>query len=138
MIRRAFTMRLKPGAMKKYRYHHDNIWPELVKEIERSGIARFYTFERDPDLFLFSEILDQDAWDRLWTSDIHTKWGKLMEPLMNFKDGVVDASVLNEIFKCETNAGQSYGKAKKRGGAKPAKKKPAKTLKKSAKKSKRK
>ena len=133
MIRRAFTMRLKPGAMKKYRYHHDNIWPELVKEIERSGIARFYTFERDPDLFLFSEILDKDAWDRLWTSDIHTKWGKLMEPLMNFKDGIVDAGELNEIFKCETNAGQSYGKAKKRGG-KGAKK----AAKKSAKKSKRK
>lgn len=102
MIRRAFTMRLKPGAMAEYRKHHDAIWPELVQEIEKSGIASFTTFERDPDLFLYSEIYDEDAWDKLWNSEIHRKWGEVMEPLMAFKDGIVDFGVLNEIFHLET------------------------------------
>ncbi len=26
MIRRAFTMRLKPGKLAEYKAHHDNIW----------------------------------------------------------------------------------------------------------------
>jgi len=37
MIRRAFTMRLKPDAAAEYKHHHDNIWPELVAEIEFAG-----------------------------------------------------------------------------------------------------
>ena len=35
MIRRAFTMRLKPGGLEGYRDRHDTIWPELVQEILR-------------------------------------------------------------------------------------------------------
>ncbi len=94
--------------MTEYKRHHDTIptaWPELVKEIERSGIASITTFERDPDLFLFSEIHDPAAWDKLWNSEIHRKWGEIMEPLMNFKDGIVDFGELREIFRHETKAG---------------------------------
>ena len=128
MIRRAFTMRLKPGAMTEYRYHHDNIWPELVKEIEKSGIARIITFERDPDLFLFSEIYDEDAWTRLWDSEIHRKWGETMEKLMNFKDGKVDFGILNEIFYCEPTAAKKSARptAARKAKAKSKKSKPAK------------
>src|SRR5262245_59051683 len=124
MIRRAFTMRLKPGAFAEYKYHHDNLWPELFKEIERSGIAHISTFQRDCDLFLFSEITDEGAWDRLWNSEIHRKWGEVMEPLMNFKDGKVDFGELSEIFHCETNAGRSRKAKKTRRTAKPRKKAP--------------
>ena len=126
MIRRAFTMRLKPGALAEYKRHHDNIWPELVREIEKSGIARFFTFERDPDLFLFSEIDDPDAWDKLWGSEVHRRWGEIMERLMHFKDGKVDSGELREIFRCEP--------AKRRKSPKPQAKKTAhkKTSKKKA------
>ena len=48
MIRRAFTMRLKPGGLAEYRRHHDQIWPELVAEIERQGIGQITIFEADP------------------------------------------------------------------------------------------
>lgn len=126
MIRRAFTMRLKPGAMAEYRKHHDHIWPELVKEIERSGIATITTFEADPVLFLFSEISDPDAWNRLWTSEIHRRWGEVMEPLMHFKDGIVDFGELREIFRLETHAGKKRPARKKVAEKKAAAKKPVK------------
>ena len=91
MIRRAFTMRLTPGSLAEYKRHHDSIWPELVAEIERQGIAQITIFEDDPVLFLYSEI--------------HDKWGEIMDPLMEFNDeGIVDSSELREVFDLRTGA----------------------------------
>jgi L-rhamnose mutarotase len=110
MIRRAFTMRLKPGGLAEYRRRHDEIWPELVAEIERQGIAQITIFEDDPVLFLYSEINDPEAWDRLWASEIHDKWGEIMNPLMEFgDDGIVDSSEVREVFHLETGAGRNDG-----------------------------
>ncbi len=104
MIRRAFTMRLKPDALAEYKHHHDNIWPELVAEIERSGIASITTFQRELDLFLVSEIADEVAWDKLWNSEVHKRWAEVMQPLMHLRDdGIVDAGELNEVFHLTTN-----------------------------------
>lgn len=105
MIRRAFTMRLKPGGLAQYKQHHADIWQELVDEIERQGIAQITIFEADPVLFLYSEIRDQEAWDRLWHSEVHDRWGELMNPLMVFNaDGIVDSSELHEVFDLHTAA----------------------------------
>ena len=105
MIRSAFTLRLEPGALAQYREYHDNIWPDLVAEIERQGIAQITIFENDPVLFLYSEITDEEAWDRLWHTAIHDKWGEIMDPLMEFNDeGIVDSSELREVFNLETGA----------------------------------
>jgi len=99
MIRRAFTMRLKAGGLAEYRRHHAEIWDELVTEIERQGIAQITIFENDPVLVLYSEINDEDAWDRLWHSDVHDRWGKIMDPLMEIgADGIVASSELREVF----------------------------------------
>lgn len=105
MIRRAFTMRLKPGALAEYRRHHDNIWQELVGEIERQGIGQITIFENDPQLFLYSEVTDEQAWDRLWHSEIHDRWAEIMNPLMEFRpDGIVDSSEVHEVFHVDTRA----------------------------------
>jgi len=99
MIRRAFTMRLKPGKLAEYKRFHDNVWPELVAEIEKSGIASMTIFENDPVLFLYSEIADEGAWDRLWRTKIHDRWSEAMNPLMVFRDDeIVDSSTLREVF----------------------------------------
>ena len=52
MIRTAFTMRLKPGGLAEYTRWHDEIWPDLVKELEASGIHNMTIFENDPVLFM--------------------------------------------------------------------------------------
>jgi len=105
MIRRAFTMKLKPGALSEYRHHHNNVWPEMVKEIERSGVAKMTICHGDGILFLFSEIINEDAWDRLWDSEISKKWSKVMAPLMQqTPDGKVEAGDLEEIFHLTTKA----------------------------------
>jgi L-rhamnose mutarotase len=103
MIRRAFTLRLKPGALEEYKEKHDNIWPELVDEIEKAGIARMTAFEADPVIFYYSEIADEEAWNRLWSTEVHDRWGEMFQHLIDFgEDGIVDAGDLREIFHLET------------------------------------
>ncbi len=107
MIRRAFTLKLKPGALPEYKRHHDNIWPDLVAAIESAGIARIHSFRTDgdsPQLFLYSEITDEGAWDRFWSSEPYSRWSKIMEPLMAYKDGKLDAGPLTGLFNLETGA----------------------------------
>jgi len=99
VIRVAFTMRLKPGGLPQYRYWHDNIWPELVKELEASGIHNMTIFENDPVLFMYSEVEDIGTWDRLWHTETHDRWSELMSPLMAIgEDGIVESSTLREVF----------------------------------------
>jgi L-rhamnose mutarotase len=111
MIRRAFTMKLKPGAFDEYVGHHNTIgerWPQLVDEINKSGIAQITTFRDGLNLFLYSEIEDEEAWDRLWNSEVHREWAVLMEPLMHLdENGIVDAGELEEIFHFEPEPGES-------------------------------
>ena len=106
MSRHAFTMKLKPGALAGYKREHDNLWPELFDEIERSGIGTITIFERDPDLFLFSEIRDEDAWEKLLSSDVHQRWTKLMQSFLELgPDGSAQTEPLQEIFHIYTSAG---------------------------------
>jgi L-rhamnose mutarotase len=88
-----------------YKKYHDEVWPELVAEIERQGIAKITIFENDPILFMYSEINDLESWNRLWRSEIHEKWGEIMNPDMEFNsEGLVDAKEVREIFHLQTNA----------------------------------
>jgi len=51
---------------------------------------------------MYSEIESEDAWDKLWHSEIHDRWGELMNPLMEFReDGLVDSQPVTEIFHLE-------------------------------------
>ena len=98
-------MKLKPGGLAQYRAHHDAIWQELVDEIQTQGIAQITIFESDPVLFLYSEITDEEAWDRLWHSEVHDRWAELMNPLMEFNaEGIVDSSEVREVFHLQKDA----------------------------------
>jgi L-rhamnose mutarotase len=104
MIRSAFTLRLEPGALPLYKEHHDNIWPDLVSEIQRCGIGKMRAFIDDPVVFYYSEIRASDSWEQLWSTPTHVRWGELMKPLIAFtEDGKVDAHDLSEIFRLENS-----------------------------------
>src|SRR5215207_4804505 len=53
-----------------------------------------------------------EAWTRLWDSDVHRRWGELMNPLMHYRDdGIIDSRELREIwhFTPESNGQASDG-----------------------------
>jgi L-rhamnose mutarotase len=105
-IRKAFLLKLKPGALDTYIYWHDNIWPDLKQEIARQGITEITLYQIDDLVILHSTVSDPAAWDKLWDTEIHRRWAsELMDPLMHYRDdGIIDARELREIWHFEPGA----------------------------------
>lgn len=98
-MRAGFTLRLKPGGFDEYKRLHDNVWPELVSTFAENGITQVTIFHADSQLFIYSEIDDDEAWQRVWNLDIHLRWAKDLEPYMELAaDGTPDSKDLTEIF----------------------------------------
>lgn len=98
MIRRAFIMRLKPEAIGEYRRHHEKIWPELVAQIEGSGIASVTTFWCESQVVIVSEVTEPEAWEELWNSEVQDRWKQLLAPFVQLADdGALAASELMEM-----------------------------------------
>lgn len=84
MKRNAFKMKLKPGFEEEYRRRHDEIWPELVKELEAAGISD-YSIYLDPEtltLFAFQKVKDHNTAGELPNTRIVKKWWKYMADIM--------------------------------------------------------
>jgi L-rhamnose mutarotase len=97
-MRRAFIMKLKPGALGEYARHHGAVWPELEAEMVRAGIHEFTIYEDDPILVVSSEVADDEAWGTLWSSDVHRRWGELMDPLMAFGEDGPESTEMREVY----------------------------------------
>jgi len=103
MFRQSFVIHLKPGALADYVREHNKMWPELVGEIRASGIESITMAADDPLLYVFSQVSREDAWDRLWRSDVHMRWARAMSPYLVVRDdGIVDSRTLGEIFHLAT------------------------------------
>src|SRR5262245_12667208 len=103
-------MRLKEGGLPGYRRFHDEIWSELIDEIERSGVAQISIFENDPVLFVYSEIRDPEAWERLWSSEVHRRWGEVMDQFIDVDEaGAPRAGQLREVFHLESGRPEHLG-----------------------------
>ncbi len=105
LVRKAYQLTLSANSLPDYIYWHENIWPELVERISSEGIARVALFENHPTVFLYSEISDEESWERLWKSEVHARWAvEVMQPLMEYRDdGIVDAIPLKEIWYWESS-----------------------------------
>jgi len=104
MMRQAYTMRLKPGMAAEYKKRHDEIWPELAREIHAAGVSDFSIFldEKTMTLFVFRKISDAEKFAKLPEQPIVRKWWSYMAPLMdvNADDSPVEVP-LKEVFRLE-------------------------------------
>lgn len=84
MRRAAFTMKLKPGCEAEYKKRHDEIWPDLVKELEAAGISDYsiYLDPRTLVLFAFQKLKDHDTSALLPQTDVVRRWWASMADLM--------------------------------------------------------
>ena len=88
MIRAGFAMQLKEGCEAEYRRRHDEIWPQLARELKDAGI-RDYVIYRDPltnTLFASQKLLEGNTADGLPSRSIVKKWWKYMADLMETND----------------------------------------------------
>jgi L-rhamnose mutarotase len=101
MTRHAFKMRLKPGVEAEYRKRHDEIWPELVKELKAAGVSDYSIFFDDETLTLFAvqKLSDNNTAAALPNSPIVRKWWDYMAPLMEVNpDNSPVVTPLREVF----------------------------------------
>ncbi len=101
MTRAAFTMKLKRGFEAEYRRRHDEIWPELVKELEGAGVSDYSIYLDEPSLtlFAFQKLKDHNMSALLPSNPIVKKWWKYMADIMECNPDNSPVQVqLKEVF----------------------------------------
>ena len=101
MQRIAFMMQIKPGAEEEYRRRHQQVWPELLADLEAAGCHNYSIFTRGDDLFAYMEVDDfarfkqrmaESAADRRWQTYMNEIMVKELDPAIGFP------YVLPEVF----------------------------------------
>jgi L-rhamnose mutarotase len=101
MQRAAFKMKLKKGFEKEYKKRHDEIWPELSKELSNAGVFDYsiYLDEETLTLFAFQKLEDGNTSDKLPQTAIVKKWWKYMADIMDTNPDNSPVSIsLKEVF----------------------------------------
>ncbi|HEY3761727.1 MAG TPA: L-rhamnose mutarotase [Verrucomicrobiae bacterium] len=104
MQRNAFKMKLKPGVTAEYKKRHDEIWPELQKELRAAGISDYSIFFDEETLTLFAvqKLSEGNTASQLPQTTIVKKWWKYMAPLMEVNpDNSPVVKPLAEVFYLE-------------------------------------
>lgn len=101
MIRHAFKMKLKPGAVAEYKKRHDEIWPELAAELKAAGVSDYAIFLDEDTLTLFAvqKLTEANTASSLSEKKIVRKWWESMAPLMEVNaDNSPVVRELRELF----------------------------------------
>jgi L-rhamnose mutarotase len=101
MTRNAFVMKLKPGFEAEYKKRHDELWPELAKELKAAGISDYSIFfdERTLQLFAVQKLADGHTAAQLPQTAIVKKWWAYMADIMETNpDHSPIALPLKEVF----------------------------------------
>jgi len=101
MTRHAFKMKLKPGVLAEYKKRHDEIWPELAKELSDAGVSDYSIFLDEETLTLFAvqKLAENNTAAALPQTAVVKKWWAFMAPLMEVNpDHSPVCTDLPEIF----------------------------------------
>ncbi|HET7624273.1 MAG TPA: L-rhamnose mutarotase [Verrucomicrobiae bacterium] len=101
MTRHAFKMKLKPGCAAEYKKRHDEVWPELAKEIRSAGVSDYSIFFDEETLTLFAvqKLSEGNSAGELPNSPLVRKWWDSMAPLMEtHPDNAPICVELKEVF----------------------------------------
>ncbi len=104
MVRKGFAMQLKPGNVEEYRKRHDEIWPELVKELGGAGVRDYviYLDPRTDTLYASQKLTEENTADRLAGTEIMRKWWDHMADIMETNsDNSPKVYELEEMFYLE-------------------------------------
>ena len=101
MIRKAFVMEVYPDQHEEYEKRHNDIWPEMVKELKNHGAHNYSIFldKETNQLFGYIEIEDEEKWKQMAFTKINQKWWAFMEPVMKTNsDNSPVSKDLKEVF----------------------------------------
>ena len=81
MKRFAFLFKIKPELKDEYKKAHDELWLDMAKAINDSGIRNYSIFFRkDGTLFAYLEAEDpEEAFAYIAKQEVNERWQKAME-----------------------------------------------------------
>ena len=103
MKRKAFVFRIKPELKDEFKKEHDNIWPEVIRNMKDAGERNFSIyFKKDGTIFVYLETDDSVKVGLTPEGvDINERWGKHLEKYFVKDDNSVpgpEKEELEEIF----------------------------------------
>ena len=88
MQRVAFVLNVKPGHEEEYARRHREVWPEVLTDLEKSGVRQMNIFMAGRQLFLYMEVADHaEAVRVLGESPGSVRWEEYMEPIIEYAGG---------------------------------------------------
>jgi L-rhamnose mutarotase len=94
-------MFLHKGSEAEYKRRHDEIWPELKKLLEESGITEYSIFLEEASGILFAFMITREPArvDALPQNPVMQKWWDYMKDIMETRpDNSPLAEPLSEVF----------------------------------------
>lgn len=104
MKRIAFKMQLKDGQKEAYVRRHNEIWNELKRLLQESGVHEYSIFLDDETniLFGFQKVNGDKGSQDLGQLDIVKKWWDFMSDIIEVNEDSSPVTVaLNEVFYME-------------------------------------
>ncbi len=84
MERIAGIMYLYPGNQEEYQKRHNDLWPEMKKELKAHGAMNYSIFldKGNDQLFAYLEVNNKSQYDEISQTAVCKKWWKSMALLM--------------------------------------------------------
>lgn len=101
MIRKASIMQVHPDKHAEYKKRHDEIFPDLVKELKAHGAHNYSIFldSKRNLLFAYVEIESEERWDAVAKTAACQKWWAFMKDIMPSNcDNSPISEPLTEVF----------------------------------------
>src|SRR5699024_9967031 len=101
MIRKAFLMNVYKDKHDEYEQRHNDIWPEMEKELKNHGVISYsiYLDKEASKLFAYLEIENEEKKNQMAKTEINQEWWNHMASLMETNEDnsptVID---LKEVF----------------------------------------
>ena len=103
MKRVGFILQVKQDKLDEYKQHHENVWPEMLDALRRTGWHNYSLFLRDDGL-LFGYFEAEESFEASLTGmeqeEINLKWQEFMGPYFESLSGRPDENMLQleEVF----------------------------------------
>ena len=103
MTRVGFVLKVRPELVDDYRSKHEDVWPEMLDALRRTGWRNYSLFMReDGTLFGYFETTSsfQDALDGMAAEPVNARWQALMAPYFEGSGAAADSMMtqLDEVF----------------------------------------
>jgi len=104
MIRKASIMHVDKDSYDEYKRRHDELWPEMAKELKNHDAHNYSIFldEASGQLFAYLEVENEDTWAKIAETETCRRWWAYMKDIMKTNDDNSPVSTpLTNVFYFE-------------------------------------